>query len=392
MKKKVLILGYGNPSYGGAATTMFNLEKILRKEFETKLIYFTNNNILGSELHVEDQIIKINTSENILRKIYYYLKYIYIKLCKLMSIKTHKPKVLGDFINKIRPFFFFDRSKRELKQFLLDEKFSPDILISNIPSYYRYLSSFDIKHKILIVNGSAEMTELAKREVDASSFLNNIVLLNNLSIRSYNFEKLHVIFNSPLTKNIYERLNVRSPNSTVQHFNLTPVPNNNNNNKAFHERKTHLAYIVSNGSRKIKNAGLAIRLFDRYPKINKLCVGASISEFKDLKNCYVHKLMSQNDLYELMNDVRLVIIPSYYDSSPGIMTEAILRGCNVLVSKNIGWNEFLAPECVVNDFTNLDEWADKASHLMNKYQNNNKIIELFNKSPSENINFFKQLT
>ncbi len=390
MEKKVLIVGVGKPNYGGASTTMYNLEKLLSNDFEVKLVYIdTDINALGSDRIIYKNIIRINSPKHITVMVYNFLRNIYTELFKQLKMKVYKPRFLRNFVANSKLLSF--GMKGEIKRILLENKFSPDIMISNLPTKYFFLSSFNIKHKILIVNGSVEMNELANKNLDYNSFLNNKDLSKNVKlIYSYNFKKLSVIYNSLLTKNIYDRFGIQSPNSSIKHFNLTP--HSISLNRAFHERKFDIAYFVSNTSRKIKNAKLAFDLFEQFPDVNKLCVGLGTSFFKSLEKIEIHDLISQDSVYEIMNNVKLVIIPSFYDSSPGVMTEALLRGCNVLVSKNIGWNEYLAKECVVEEFSDINEWYNKAKFLMHKYQKNDTTIQLFKDSPETILAFFKSLS
>jgi glycosyltransferase involved in cell wall biosynthesis len=148
---------------------------------------------------------------------------------------------------------------------------------------------------------------------------------------------------------------------------------------------------VSNTTRKVKNSALALNLFNEFPNLNKICIGKESSIFKNTENTIVEDLIAQEELFELMNDVRLVIIPSFYDSSPGILTEAISRGCNVLVSKNIGWNEYLDDKCVVNDFNDFNEWVSRVAHLTSYFESNDAFIQLISQSPTEILSLFENL-
>ena len=101
--------------------------------------------------------------------------------------------------------------------------------------------------------------------------------------------------------------------------------------------------------------------------------------------------MGQKQLSEYLSDIKLVIIPSLIDPSPSILSEAILNGCNVLCSKNIGWNDYINKDCVINDYNNDDEWVNKIKHLLKKKIENEKFLKLVSNSKEkihETINDF----
>ncbi|MBU2060963.1 MAG: hypothetical protein KKH44_03820, partial [Bacteroidetes bacterium] len=239
-------------------------------------------------------------------------------------------------------------------------------------------------------NGCFEMNKLCDKNIDAIQFLENPELLESKQKLQYDYSNLKVIYNSSLTQKIYDKIQVKTKNPSVRHFNL--IPASNVANKPFEDRSIHMAYFVSNTSRKIKNSDLALRLFQHRPDLNKVAIGRESGFFKNIENTAIEELVAQEDLYDLMNDVRLVIIPSFYDSSPGIMTEAISRGCNVLVSKNIGWHEHLNETSVVRNFNDFDEWCIRVNHLTIHEESNNDFARIFKDSPSEILSLFQNLT
>ena len=87
--------------------------------------------------------------------------------------------------------------------------------------------------------------------------------------------------------------------------------------------------------------------------------------------------MSQESLAKYLSEIKLVIIPSLIDPSPSILSEAILNGCNVLCSKNIGWYEYMNDKCVVLNYHDNDEWISKIKLLLDqKIENKNFKINL----------------
>lgn len=68
-----------------------------------------------------------------------------------------------------------------------------------------------------------------------------------------------------------------------------------------------------------------------------------------------HGLVSHARALDVLADSRVLVIPSYFDASPNVYTEAIALGCNVVVSPNVGncWDhptETMAPTLDPNNF------------------------------------------
>lgn len=161
--------------------------------------------------------------------------------------------------------------------------------------------------------------------------------------------------------------------------------------KNFNERKYDIAFIVSMFSRKVKNPELALEIFKHFPSQNKIAIGEGSSDFENCPNTLVMPLMHQADIYKILNDTKVVLITSYYDSSPGLQAEAILMGANILSSKNVGWSEALDPTSVVTDYFNIDEWVDKTNFSLDNYQRNLNFTNIVNNSKKNIYNKISSL-
>ena len=53
--------------------------------------------------------------------------------------------------------------------------------------------------------------------------------------------------------------------------------------------------------------------------------------------------------------------------------------------KNIGWNEYLNHNCVVQNYHNDDEWVKKIKYLLKKKIENKKILKKLITSSEEKI-------
>ena len=76
---------------------MFNLEKLLSNDFETKLVLFSKNNVINVKQPANSKIVKITISKSISQRFYEFLSQTYLKFCKLLSIRVVKPKFWGHF-------------------------------------------------------------------------------------------------------------------------------------------------------------------------------------------------------------------------------------------------------------------------------------------------------
>jgi hypothetical protein len=103
-------------------------------------------------------------------------------------------------------------------------------------------------------------------------------------------------------------------------------------------------------------------------------------------------LMTQKELAKTLSETKLLIIPSHFDSSPSLMAESVLNGCNILLSKNVGWNETIDERCVVQNFQNHNEWVSKIEYLVDNELENNEFLDIINNSKQEIYSLIDSLT
>ena len=88
-----------------------------------------------------------------------------------------------------------------------------------------------------------------------------------------------------------------------------------------------------------------------------------------VRKSIIKKLISYPNVIKHLRKTKLLICTSYFDASPNIVREAIMSGCNILVSKNCGWSERYGSESVCGDVYDLREWKKKTNYLCN-----NKVV------------------
>lgn len=387
---KVLIISDGFPGYGGQATTAYNLQLFLKsKNLDTKLLFLKAGNSL------EGISFKENKNRHFLNVLYRFsiqskqiLILIEAKILKSKPSKTPFLSLLLNFIGlKIRDYMI-SRQMKSYKKKNKDNHY--DLVITNSPLLYSEINKkFD---KTLVIIGSSLPIHIShNKELTAQQIFEN---LGHIEIKLPknivdNLNKSNVIFNSNLTQSIYELCGVKPVNRSFLFFNFAPFLMKKD--KAFIDRKFDIAFIASDFDRKIKNPKLAYKLFEKFPESNKIAIGKDSDYFSEITNTVTMGLITQKEIAEILSETKLLIIPSHFDSSPSIMSEAVLNGCNILLSKNVGWNEMMNKRCVVQDFQNHDEWVSKIEYLIDNEVENNEFLDIINNSKQEIYNLIDRL-
>ena len=346
---RILIISKGYPFYGGQSTTAYNLHLFLNsKNIDSKLLML--NDFYGfRDINHKKNEDRIKSSS--LGK----LKYRLLKMLTLIT-GNHYFRLLLKVIpavKVIRRLLIVTHVKIYLKK----TKFSPDLVICNTSALYEDIHKWFNKSIIIVGTNLLFYRELENKNGSLPKSL----------IRNLN--KSVLIFNSELTRRIYVDAGVNMFNSSVCYFNFTPYAYGYS--KGFETRKYDIAFVSSIFNRKIKNAKLSYSLFNNFSDSNKIAIGSGSESFRDIKNTAIMRLVSQKEIAEVLSETKLLIITSYFDSSPSILSEAVLNGCNVLASKNVGWHEVLNTKCVIEDYENKDEWVSKMKYLIdNKVENN----------------------
>lgn len=376
----ILIVTNSYPNYGGQSTTAYNLLKLLKKHNHNARLICINHSLKHSvdpeNTGASDRLL---IKRNILSKMFTWAR-------------KHKLVDESAGLRKMINMYFFLRLLPKMYYYHLSNKFMPDLVITNVTLYSWMLKRIYGKKRLLtIVGGSQEMNVLSRSELDANFVLSNpdscLSLLNNHKSNM----KLghHIIFNSQLTKDIYSALKLYYNSSIVQHFNI--VPEKDLKTIAYADRKYDIAFIASNFSRNIKNATLAGEIYIHCPELKKIGIGIGSEMFKDIEGTEVQNLITQDAILEILSDTRLLIIPSYFDSSPSILSEAISCGCNVLISRNVGWHESIGANSVVQNFTDIQEWLTKLRLLIEKQQEYSTFKNIINNSEKNIANTINNL-
>lgn len=328
------------PNIGGAATNTYNILKLYNNDdlFNTIGIFISNIKSKNTNPDNLKNIYNINLDKDV-EKNTLQLKKKIIKKYKTIDVvfcKNYKVCCIMSKIFRESKIIFSPSGLRYLTS-----------LITNKNDYYnnlkKYTKFFD--YKIINSENLFDFIKKNDRYLDTVSLTLSDNILPN-SLLSYNIlkESLGEKINYKLSKPIYlSNINIK---------------NNNKENKIFSTRKYDIAFICYNWNRKCKNYILVKELIENnlISKYNIIIVGINQD-----KNYYSDKIislkhLSKNDILNLYQDIKTVVIPSKFDSNPNVLTEAVNNGCNVVTSTNVGNNEYLDKNLIVKNENKTYSW------------------------------------
>jgi glycosyltransferase involved in cell wall biosynthesis len=326
---------YDYPSNGGAATNLYAIYKLYRQMGVTACIAFINEQPIPTELQMEFQ--------------------------------------------KDPNIFFFSSSNMNLagpKEILQKKKFK--VLIFKI---YKTLSTLEenglntslFKKIIYLCSGLSTYAPPKNMVKDADSYN------NKRRMELYPITKSHkVIFNSELTRSLYHNMIADNDNSDINNkktlvVNTTLLGMNKDdfvfeNNNKFEDRDIDLIFVVSDCCRKVKNASLVYQLYKRpeMKELKKWIIGLNADmSLASLPNTnIINHNLTRMEVIKYLKNSKILLLPSHFDSSPNILYEGLLSGCNVIASKNIGNIEIIPNENIVQIEMNAAKDAAKFATLV----------------------------
>ncbi len=372
--KKMLIISSGAPFVGGEATTAYNLLKLLNNKYRVRLVYFNST----QSANVDPDSTGLSVKISIFKPLRFFGGV--LKKTKSTNVSSESNNNSGsNFTKRLYDFLLM----LSLGFYLVKNWFPPRlVIVFNIHDFKRVNRLFAPKNILLVIGGCHEMIAFANSNTDTCSLLNNHESLSE--VKGYDTRidyNANVIFNSDLTRRLYVLLAYKMKEPKVQFFNL--IPENISASKDFDSRKYDLIFISSDFNRSVKNAKLAFDIFSYFKDKKKIAIGIASSNWNNIENTELKNIESQANIMAYLCNAKLLVISSYFDSSPGIMSEAIMCGCNILISKNVGWHEMVDERCVVNDYYNFDEWLDKASFLVHHKIENPDFMKVIANSKNE---------
>ena len=358
-KRKIIFITIDLPFVGGASTNTINLYENLKDIFDCYVIFISNDEYKN----------KINNKK------FYVLNF--DELDKIKKIKENID-INDDTIIFYKNYKIFYSAHKYFKQYV--NIFSP----SGLRNLTKEISlnnkwSLDLSEKYINNNKFDDLEHYAFNNCD--------IILPNSKLTHKLIEK--TVFKNKLEKYIYlTNINYKLKNERKNYF----------------KRKYDIAFICHDWNRACKNYNLVLKLINHVKLSDKkICIIGKNQKKYENKNIDSFDHLNKEEINLMMNDIKIIVIPSMYDSNPNVLIEGVNNGCNIITSKNVGNNEYIRNNLVVNNYQNANYWISKINNCKRSYPYDgpvskvikNDLIDLFNKNynikKKLNMNNFKNI-
>lgn len=332
---KILVTSTQYPMYGGAATNAYFLVKFLRSQsIPTSCIFFHNKiaicdpDNIGDIYHTE-----IALSPNLTAK----------------QIEAKKA-----IIQK------FGREPDIILGFNWQAPVSSKYLFPNSKVYY-------------CTTGSHLITQLSAKQISYSQFMENYQLDvdHQYSKEVECIKKCDgVLFNSDIIKNIFSKIYFNYIDKFFPNVvSMTDICVNSSIIQSEDPIKTNdLIMVVSSCERKVKNIQLGEYIFSHFRDNRKTVIGNSSDKFfNNIPNTTRLPLSDHDTVYKHFSKSRLLLLPSFVESSGIVIQEALYNKCLVLTSRNVGFSQRLPDIFLCNDVYDRNEWIERTRYILDNF-------------------------
>ena len=349
-QKRVLVVATQAPGFGGSATNAYKIARFFREVIgsQTGLVFFEHMDFTSSDSYDPMKIGGV------------------WRLPRFNKFQNTKIKHIRNQCRRdIR------RSKVTIEKYLGGP---PDIILcKNYLSPHVVRMIFPSVPLVYLVSGSWHATHMKKTAIEILEIspdkLNNMLLLEK---QTNNMVDL-IIPNSWISRIVFTHIygDAKScyPIDTSNMYNTIPksekLPCAN-----WEDRKFDVAFVVSSLSRTIKGPHIASEVFEHpfLSNLSKVVVGDSNVQspsFDHVSNCTRSNRMTHQECMNLLLQCKIVIMPSLFDASPNLLTEAISSGCYPIVTPNIGNIDNINNMLVVSTLLDIEEWAATIQNVVN---------------------------
>ena len=329
------------PGYGGSATNAYEIIKYLRRfKFKVCGIFFFNN-------------LNVDYNPDKLEGIYFYKK------------NYNKKKVLEDVVKYLGA--------------------KPNLCMGKNYVAPLYCKKIFNCYTIYLVSGISYF--LKNKSITAQDVLKENYIINKeyINIQEVNCNKNAdlIICNSKLTLKLFGKIYSNFTHKLNKNFinTTSDVINNNDTNISFDENEKIYDILIccSKLDRIQKNMELPLKLFkeEEMDKFRKIIIGMNYEPFINIKNSKCTGLIQHKKTIDYLKKSKIILIPSYFDSNPNIMKEALKYKCIPIITKNIGEYENFPCELICNSFE-INEWKNKCIDILGKYNKYKNISLNFN--------------
>lgn len=340
-KKNVLFITVDTPGIGGAATNTFNLINNLKNDFNIYSIFISDDEVDLIDNLEEYFIIKNNSNLIIeLENIYEHFEQNNIQIHTIFC-KNYKVLISIKNVFKNTNIIFSPSGLRHITNLVKND----------------YINNFNIKP---ITNTIYTNTHLIQK-----FFKSNDIYLDYLAMIYSDI----IIPNSQLTSNlinkVYKKLSINNLLNPVYTTNINYLSLGFENN--YDNKNYDILFCAYTWARTCKNVNLIYNLINKLNNKKIIIIGQSF-EFELITNTkntieYIGNLPNDkmNSIYKMC---KILVIPSFYDSNPNVLIEAISNGCGIITTNNIGNSEYINEENIVMNPNDLEEWVEKIENLL----------------------------
>jgi len=328
---KILFISCDIPYVGGAATNTYNLIKELKTSCKSYGLFVSN---LDKNLNPDniDNIYQLKIDNNIEENFLKILKSIDVNICFFKNYKIYS--YLAHLItDKIK--IFSPSGLRFITSY-----------ISKTKKFYK-----DINHKIIMKNMKNKSIIYDQKEN-----ILDFVKKNDQYLENYVFNDCdYILPNSSITYDLIKKYNNFS--HLLNPIYLTNI-NYNKFNIHFESKTIDIVFIAYDWQRECKNYNLVKELLNskHIAKLNIVSIGKNQIPYSKILQ---YDNLNKTDLNNILKKTKTVIIPSYYDSNPNVLIEAVSYNCNIVTSSNVGNSEFISKELLVHKYNDQKEWRKK---------------------------------
>lgn len=329
------------PYIGGCATNMYRLIENLKKDARFRIfgIFVNNGKATIDPLQLSDIYgVPLNNQT----------------IDCLTAIKKEITSLVGDiqlvFLKNYKLFPFIQKVFKNAKII-----FSPSGLRS-VSNKAVYATAIDD----LIVEPRLDYTHVD----DTYRFVtDNDLHLDSMAIKQANAVVPNSLLSYQLIHKLYsEPTNLKCPIYLTNIIYKEPLLDH------FNERRIDVVFCAYDWKRKCKNNSLVVQILNhadahcwRIVIVGKHHCAHQATGTQSIER---YNYLTNDKVMDLFKNCRVLVIPSTYDSSPNVLTEAILMGCNVVTSVNVGNSENLDSQCLVKDYQSVDSWVKTINNCL----------------------------
>jgi len=334
-KKKVLFITVDIPGVGGSATNTLNLINNLKDIWDIYSIFIDSNT--NTIINGLENYIIINNDNNIINNLNEYKKNLTFEF-NFIFCKNYKCLIYIKNVFKKSPIIFSPSGIRTISN-LVNSDYILNAQLNKMNNYIEYTNPNSIVNFI--------------RENDTK-----------LDFLAFNYSDI-IIPNSKLSWEIINKIygDEKRINMPIYTTNIDYIKKSEQKLIDFASRPNDIIFCCYSWSRGCKNINLVKNILKRFEdKLKIIVIGKKFDlddNFSIKTNIELIENVPNEKIKEYFKKTKTLVIPSFYDSNPNVLIEAIDMGCNIVTSRNVGNNEFLSLESIVNDYNNLDEWENK---------------------------------